>query len=178
MRPVSLPILSSTCLSAQAQAKETLNTLQASQGDMQPLGYPLGLPGNSWWCTSETHVSFPILNCICLSAQAQAEETLNTLHFASMALRVKCNPLCILDPQDKLVLNLRGTISKLRSQNKQLSTALQRSRSHSGGSGGSDRDPDFEHEPVSVLFECDPTNSETTYQQQHSRKIDPRAGKG
>jgi len=93
-------------------------------------------------------VSFPILNTICLCAQAQAEETLNTLHFASMALRVKCNPLCILDPQDKLVLNLRGTISKLRSQNKQLSTALQRSRSHSGD--GSDRDPDFEHEPVSL----------------------------
>ena len=91
-------------------------------------------------------VSFPILNTICLCAQAQAEETLNTLHFASMALRVKCNPLCILDPQDKLVLNLRGTISKLRSQNKQLSTALQRSRSHSGDGS----DPDFEHEPVSV----------------------------
>ena len=91
---------------------------------------------------------------ICLSAQAQAEETLNTLHFASMALRVKCNPLCILDPQDKLVLNLRGTISKLRSQNQQLSTALQRSRSHSGD--GSDRDPEFEHEPVSVLFESNP----------------------
>ena len=63
-----------------------------------------------------------------------------------MALRVKCNPLCILDPQDKLVLNLRGTISKLRSENKQLSTALQRSRSHSGD--GSDRDPEFESEQV------------------------------
>lgn len=65
-----------------------------------------------------------------------------------MALRVKCNPLCILDPQDKLVLNLRGTISKLRSENKQLSTALQRSRSHSGD--GSDRDPEFESEQVST----------------------------
>lgn len=63
--------------------------------------------------------------------QAQAEETLNTLHFASMALRVKCNPLCILDPQDKLVLNLRGTITKLKQENQQLSTALQRSRSNS-----------------------------------------------
>ena len=80
--------------------------------------------------------------------QAHAEETLNTLHFASMALRVKCNPLCILDPQDKLVLNLRGTISKLRSQNKQLSSALQRSRSHSGDGSG-DRDPEFENEAVS-----------------------------
>lgn len=76
---------------------------------------------------------------------------MNTLHFASMALRVKSNPLCILDPQDKLVLNLRGTISKLRNQNKQLSTALQRSRSHSGdGSGDShrDRDPEFATETV------------------------------
>lgn len=85
--------------------------------------------------------------------QAQAEETLNTLHFASMALRVKCNPLCILDPQDKLVLNLRGTISKLRSQNKQLSSALQRSRSGSG-EGSGDRDPEFETEPVSSDLLC------------------------
>ena len=68
-----------------------------------------------------------------------------------MALRVKCNPLCILDPQDKLVLNLRGTISKLRSENKQLSTALQRSRSHSGD-GSSNRDPEFESETVSLAF--------------------------
>ena len=81
--------------------------------------------------------------------QAQAEETLNTLHFASMALRVKCNPLCILDPQDKLVLNLRGTITKLRSENKQLSTALQRSRSHSGDGSDTNRDMEFESEQVS-----------------------------
>ena len=69
--------------------------------------------------------------------QAQAEETLNTLHFASMALRVKCNPLCILDPQDKLVLNLRGTITKLKTENHKLSTALQRSRSNSNSNSGS-----------------------------------------
>ena len=86
--------------------------------------------------------------------QAHADETLNTLHFASMALRVKCNPLCILDPQDKLVLNLRGTISKLRSENKQLSSALQRSRSHSWGGSDSDRDPEFEVGTVSSVFCC------------------------
>lgn len=77
----------------------------------------------------------------------QAEETLNTLHFASMALRVKCNPLCILDPQDKLVLNLRGTITKLKQENQQLSTALRRSRSNSG-SGSQDAahgaEPDYQ----------------------------------
>ena len=86
---------------------------------------------------------------MCPGAQAQAEETLNTLHFASMALRVKCSPLCILDPQDKLVLTLRGTITKLRSQNKQLSTALQRSRSNShSGDGSADLNPESESETV------------------------------
>ena len=90
-----------------------------------------------------------ILKLPCVSTQAQAEETLNTLHFASMALRVKCNPLCILDPQDKLVLNLRGTITKLRSENKQLSTALQRSRSHSGDGSDTNRDMEIESEQVS-----------------------------
>ena len=68
-----------------------------------------------------------------------------------MALRVKCNPLCILDPQDKLVLNLRGTITKLRSENKQLSTALQRSRSHSGDGNDTNRDLEFESEQVSLF---------------------------
>ena len=83
--------------------------------------------------------------------QAQAEETLNTLHFASMALRVKCNPLQILDPQDKLVLGLRGTITKLKQENQQLSTALQRSRSNSGeGSRESARDFEYELPQVSA----------------------------
>ena len=61
--------------------------------------------------------------------QAFAEESLNTLHFASMASKVKCDPVHILDPQDKLVLNLKGTIARLRNQNMQLASALQQAAS-------------------------------------------------
>jgi RNase P subunit RPR2 len=36
----------------------------------------------------------------CLSPlKAHAEESLNTLHFASMALRIKSQPLIMMDPQ-------------------------------------------------------------------------------
>ncbi|GIL67866.1 hypothetical protein Vafri_21146 [Volvox africanus] len=54
-----------------------------------------------------------------------AEESLNTLHFATMATRIKAEPVVLLDPQDQLVLNLRKTITQLREENRQLAGALQ-----------------------------------------------------
>ncbi|KXZ56177.1 hypothetical protein GPECTOR_1g152 [Gonium pectorale] len=54
-----------------------------------------------------------------------AEESLNTLHFASLASRIKAEPVVLLDPQDQLVVDLRKVISQLRQENAQLATALQ-----------------------------------------------------
>ncbi|PNH07917.1 Chromosome-associated kinesin KIF4, partial [Tetrabaena socialis] len=56
--------------------------------------------------------------------RSAAEESLNTLHFASMALRIKAEPVVLLDPQDQLVLDLRKTIIELRMENRQLAGAL------------------------------------------------------
>ncbi|GFR41524.1 hypothetical protein Agub_g2220 [Astrephomene gubernaculifera] len=53
-----------------------------------------------------------------------AEESLNTLHFATMATRIKAEPVVLLDPQDQLVLDLRKVISQLRQENRQLASAL------------------------------------------------------
>lgn len=39
-----------------------------------------------------------MLACLC-PLKAAAEESLNTLHFASMALRIKATPVITLDPQ-------------------------------------------------------------------------------
>ena len=64
--------------------------------------------------------------------QSYAEETLNTLHFASVALQVKSAPVRILDPQDQLVVNLRGTITRLKSENQQLSLMLHEATSSAG----------------------------------------------
>ena len=50
-------------------------------------------------------------------SQGHAEETLNTLHFASMALRVRSKPVLLLDPQDQLVVDLKHTIKQLRTEN-------------------------------------------------------------
>ncbi|GLC51703.1 hypothetical protein PLESTB_000530800 [Pleodorina starrii] len=57
--------------------------------------------------------------------RAAAEESLNTLHFATMATRIKAEPVVLLDPQDQLVLDLRKTILQLREENRQLAGALQ-----------------------------------------------------
>eukprot|EP00195_Chlamydomonas_chlamydogama_P013464 CAMPEP_0202909328 /NCGR_PEP_ID=MMETSP1392-20130828/49024_1 /ASSEMBLY_ACC=CAM_ASM_000868 /TAXON_ID=225041 /ORGANISM="Chlamydomonas chlamydogama, Strain SAG 11-48b" /LENGTH=1054 /DNA_ID=CAMNT_0049599039 /DNA_START=77 /DNA_END=3241 /DNA_ORIENTATION=+ len=62
----------------------------------------------------------------CLAPTAPfAEESLNTLHFASMALRIKSEPVVLLDPQDQLVLDLRNTIRELQAENRQLAASLQ-----------------------------------------------------
>ncbi|KAG2446251.1 hypothetical protein HXX76_000843 [Chlamydomonas incerta] len=57
--------------------------------------------------------------------RAAAEESLNTLHFATMATRIKAEPVVLLDPQDALVLELRKTITELRQENRTLAGALQ-----------------------------------------------------
>ncbi|EFJ44812.1 kinesin-like protein [Volvox carteri f. nagariensis] len=62
----------------------------------------------------------------CLSPlRSAAEESLNTLHFATIATRIKAEPVVLLDPQDQLVLDLRKTINQLREENRQLAGALQ-----------------------------------------------------
>ncbi|KAG1661525.1 hypothetical protein FOA52_000035 [Chlamydomonas sp. UWO 241] len=54
-----------------------------------------------------------------------AEETLNTLHFASMANRIKASPVMLLDPADQLVMELRTTIKQLQEENRALAASLQ-----------------------------------------------------
>ncbi|GAX75527.1 hypothetical protein CEUSTIGMA_g2970.t1 [Chlamydomonas eustigma] len=62
----------------------------------------------------------------CLGPTANyAEESLNTLHFASVALRIKAAPVVLLDPQDKLVMDLRNTIKQLQADNRTLAGSLQ-----------------------------------------------------
>lgn len=42
---------------------------------------------------------------------------MNTLHFASLALRVRSQPVLLLDPADQLVIDLRNTIKELKNEN-------------------------------------------------------------
>jgi hypothetical protein len=53
------------------------------------------------------------------------DETLNTLLFASMALRVKSEPIVILDPAEQMVLDLKNTIAELRNENNRMAEALE-----------------------------------------------------
>lgn len=62
----------------------------------------------------------------CSPSEMAVEETMNTLHFASLALRVKSKPVVILDPADQLVMELRSTIRDLRADNKRLSSQMER----------------------------------------------------
>jgi hypothetical protein len=41
-----------------------------------------------------------------------------------MALRVKSEPIVILDPQEQMLLDLKNTIAELRSENKRMAEAL------------------------------------------------------
>ncbi|MEW5320487.1 MAG: hypothetical protein WDW38_011556 [Sanguina aurantia] len=65
--------------------------------------------------------------------RAQSEESLNTLHFASMARRIKAAPIVLLDPQ------VSRTIQDLRKENQQLAVALTQlsTASENGGDSSS-----------------------------------------
>jgi len=60
----------------------------------------------------------------CSPLGEHCEETLNTLHFAELALNVKSQPIVILDPQDQMILDLHATIKALRDDNRQLAEQL------------------------------------------------------
>ncbi|WIA39218.1 hypothetical protein OEZ86_005342 [Tetradesmus obliquus] len=61
----------------------------------------------------------------CLSPlKAHAEESLNTLHFASMALRIKSQPVIMMDPQDQMVLEMRDMIKALQEDCRSLAGAI------------------------------------------------------
>eukprot|EP00232_Nephroselmis_pyriformis_P019793 CAMPEP_0182887266 /NCGR_PEP_ID=MMETSP0034_2-20130328/20720_1 /TAXON_ID=156128 /ORGANISM="Nephroselmis pyriformis, Strain CCMP717" /LENGTH=441 /DNA_ID=CAMNT_0025020625 /DNA_START=24 /DNA_END=1345 /DNA_ORIENTATION=+ len=62
----------------------------------------------------------------CAPGMRHADETLNTLHFASLALHVQSKPVVILDPADQLVLDLKNTISQLRNENRSLASELKK----------------------------------------------------
>lgn len=51
------------------------------------------------------------------------------MHFASVALRVKSNPMIVLDPKECFVLGLKKTIRRLKSENARLSEELRVSSS-------------------------------------------------
>lgn len=50
-----------------------------------------------------------MLACLC-PLKAAAEESLNTLHFASMALRIKSTPVIMMDPQVGLPQPVTGCL--------------------------------------------------------------------
>ncbi|GBF99065.1 kinesin [Raphidocelis subcapitata] len=54
----------------------------------------------------------------------QAEESINTLHFAGMALRVRGESVITVDPQDAAVMELRSTVQALRADVRTLAGAL------------------------------------------------------
>ncbi|WIA18923.1 hypothetical protein OEZ85_003594 [Tetradesmus obliquus] len=61
----------------------------------------------------------------CLSPlKAHAEESLNTLHFASMALRIKSQPVIMMDLQDQMVLEMRDMIKALQEDCRSLAGAI------------------------------------------------------
>ncbi|GAQ90501.1 Kinesin-like protein [Klebsormidium nitens] len=61
----------------------------------------------------------------CSPTAASAEETLQTLQYASMALHVRAAPVVVLDPADQMLADLRSTIRSLKQENEHLHEQLQ-----------------------------------------------------
>lgn len=86
----------------------------------------------------------------CISeASGAVQETLRTLRFTMSAARIRNHPVRFLDPQEKLILELREEIKRLRIENQHLrevnlssSASSSRSRATSGAirEGGSKKD--------------------------------------
>ena len=68
-----------------------------------------------------------MISCISESP-ISLSETLRTLHFSMSAARIKNRPIRFLDPQQKLILELRNEIRKLKEENNMLRGTLTDSR--------------------------------------------------
>ena len=81
-----------------------------------------------------------LMACVTEASGSQAE-TLRTLKFSMSCARIRNRPVRFLDPQVKLILELRGEIKRLRDENSQLRTSIQTGPSDSRtiyASGGED----------------------------------------
>lgn len=65
-----------------------------------------------------------MISCVSESSGALSE-TLRTLRFSMSAARIRNKPIRFLDPQEKLIMELREEIKRLRNENKQLRGGLE-----------------------------------------------------
>lgn len=56
----------------------------------------------------------------CTPFQLHLEETLNTLKYASTAIRIKSTPRIVLDPRERLIEDLKSEIKRLKQRNAKL----------------------------------------------------------
>lgn len=56
----------------------------------------------------------------CTPFQLHLEETLNTLKYASTAIRIKSTPRIVLDPRERLIEDLKSEIKRLKKRNAKL----------------------------------------------------------
>ena len=64
-----------------------------------------------------------LISCVS-EASGSVGETLRTLKFSMSAAKIKNRPVRFLDPQEKLILDLRGEIKRLKEENKFLIVSL------------------------------------------------------
>lgn len=64
-----------------------------------------------------------MLSCIS-GATSAIPETLRTLHFSMSAARIKNKPMRFMDPVEKLILELREEIKRLKMENRVLKSSL------------------------------------------------------
>ena len=93
----------------------------------------------------------------CLSESSGAlQESLRTLRFSMSAARIRNKPIRFLDPQEKLILELREEIKRLRMENKQLRFGMETgaSRSTTSVDGGLEQHSRMSHEPAETTAEA------------------------
>jgi hypothetical protein len=74
-----------------------------------------------------------IISCVS-EASGSVSESLRTIHFSMSAARIRNRPIRYLDPQQKLILDLRDQIKRLKEENDRLKGTLSRDSSFYHGS--------------------------------------------
>lgn len=91
-------------------------------------------------------------------ASGSATETLRTLKFSMSCARIKNRPVRFLDPQEKLILDLREEIKRLKMENKHLRSTIMTApagsleRGGGGEGGGGDGESDFDFSLTSTMM--------------------------
>lgn len=113
-----------------------------------------------------------IISCVS-EGSGSLTESLRTIHFSMSAARIRNRPIRYLDPQQKLILELRDEIKRLKRENFRLRDSLSREPTRYSHESANKPQPDRRSRQLE-FFEKNPKETEDNQSTQLPSPVRPR----